>query len=106
MQGRTIPGITGLTQPSDGPAYSGLVSPKNQVVFTAYYTYSDSSAGSTPIANVQWTGDGSYWVALQGNTATCVQPAPVVVLPAFSTVTASVQASGTVFKANSGLYCL
>ena len=49
---------------------------------------------------------GRNWVSLKGDIATCLQPAPVIVFPAFSTVTASAQVNGTVFKGNSGLYCL
>jgi len=102
----TVTGITVQTQPPNGTAYSGQAPPQNQVSFTAYYTYSDASIGATPIANVQWTGDGANWVLLQGNVATCIQPAPVVILPFFSTVTATTQVNGKVFTGNSGLYCV
>ena len=62
--------------------------------------------GKTPVANVQWTGDGAAWVFLQGNVATCTQPAPVIILPVFSTATATVKVSGNTYLGNSGLYCL
>ena len=106
MPASTVTGITVQTQPSNGTAYSGLAPPQNQVSFTAYYIYSDASIGTTPIANVQWTGDGANWVLLQGNIATCTQPAPVVIFPFFSTVTASAQLNGKPLTGNSGLYCL
>ena len=106
MAAPTVTGVTVQTQPSNGTAYSGMAAPQNQVSFTAYYVYSDGNVGTTPIANVQWTGDGAYWVSLQGSVATCTQPSPIVILPVFSTVTASAQVNGTAFKGNSGLYCI
>jgi hypothetical protein len=101
----TITGIFLQSQPINQTAYSGQVAPQNQVSFTAYYLYSDLSVGKTPVAGVQWTGDGANWVSLAGNIATCLQPAPVILFPAFSTVSASAQVNGTVFKGDSGLYC-
>src|SRR5438270_2474306 len=87
--GLTITGINVQAQPSNQTADHGLAAPQDQVAFTAYYTYSGLSTGTSPVANIQWTGDGASWISLQGNTATCLQAAPVIVLPAFSTVTAT-----------------
>jgi hypothetical protein len=106
MPSPTITGISVQAQPSNQTAYASLASPQNQVSFNAYFTYSDLSVGTTPIANVQWTGDGANWVTLRGNVATCTQPAPVVVLPAFSTVNATAPANGSSYTSSSGLYCL
>src|SRR5258708_5718213 len=98
----TITGITVQAQPSNQTAYSGQAAPQNQVSFTAYYTYSDLSIGKTPVANVQWTGDGANFVSLNGNVATCTQSGGIF----FSTVTATAQVNGTSYTASSGLYCV
>ena len=90
--------------PANQTAYSALPAPQNQVSFAAYLNYSDGSVSSTPLNGVHWV-DTDGWVSLQGNIATCTQPAPVVLLSFFSTVTASTQVNGKTYNANSGLYC-
>lgn len=63
--------------PSDGVAYTGQAPPWNQVSFTAYIRYSDSSLGTDPVIGVQWTTDPQdYWVILNGNVASCFQASP------------------------------
>ena len=104
--GLTVTGIKVQAQPSNQTADHGLAAPQDQVAFTAHYTYSDLSTGTSPVANVQWTGDGASWISLQGNTATCLQAAPVIVLPAFSAVTATATVNGKTHTDSSGLYCL
>jgi len=104
MTARTPVGIVVQTTPSNQTAYSGQTPPQNQVSFAAYVNYSDGSLGSTPLSGVLWT-DQDSWVSLQGSVATCTQPAPVLVLPAFSRVTATAQVNGKTYTDNSGLYC-
>ena len=105
MAARTPTGISVQATPANQTAYSGQLPPKNQVSFAAYISYSDGTLSSTPISGAKWS-DGDNWVSLQGSVATCTQPAPVVILPFFSVVTATAQVSGTTYNATSGLYCL
>jgi hypothetical protein len=104
MTSRTPIGIIVQATPSDQAAYSGQMPPQNQVSFAAYINYPDGSLGSTPISGVQWS-KGDSWVSLQGSVAPCTQPAPVVIFPFFSTVTATAQVNGKTRTGNFGLYC-
>jgi hypothetical protein len=105
MTSRTATGITVQATPNNQTAYSGQMPPQNQVSFATYVNYSDGSVGSTPVSGVQWS-DTDSWISLQGSVVTCTPPAPVVVLPFFSTVTATMQVSGKTYTGTSGLYCL
>ena len=101
------PTVTGIAvQPSVASVYSADAPPKNQVTFAAFVAYSDGSQSPNPLSNVTWTYDFSSWVSLKGNTATCLQPAPVVLLPFDSTITATAQVNGTSYTANAALTCL
>jgi hypothetical protein len=104
MSARTPVGILVQATPNNQTAYSGQAPPQNQVSFAAYVNYSDGSVGSTPLSGAQWA-DTDNWVSLQGSVATCTQPAPVVILPFFSTITATAQVNGKTYTSNSGLYC-
>ena len=101
------PTVTGIVvQPSVAQVYSSDAPPKNQVSFAAYITYSDASQSPSPISNVKWTYDSASWVSLNGNVATCLQPAPVVLFPFVSTITATASVNGTTYTVNAGLTCL
>jgi hypothetical protein len=101
------PTVTGIAvQPSVASAYSADAPPKNQVSFAAYIAYSDGSQGPSPLSNVTWTFDFASWVSLKGNTATCLQPAPVVIFPFVSNITAKAQVNGTPYTVNAALTCL
>ena len=103
----TAPTVTGIAvQPSTPSVYSSDAPPKNQVTFAAYISYSDGSQSTNPLSNVTWTCDGASWVSLKRNTATCLQPAPVILLPFVSTITATAQVSGTLYTVNAALTCL
>jgi hypothetical protein len=104
MPNPTAIGILVQATPSNQTAYSGQAPPQNQVSFTAVAEYSDGSLGSNPLSGVQWS-NGDSWVSLQGNVATCTQPAPVVILPFFSAVSATAQVNGKTYTGNSGLCC-
>ncbi|PYV79107.1 MAG: hypothetical protein DMG93_21380, partial [Acidobacteria bacterium] len=73
--------------------------------FAAYITYSDGSLSSSPINEVQWSDTDYSWVSLNGNVATCTQPAPLAGLQ-LSTVTSTTQVNGSTYTGTSGLYCL
>ena len=101
------PTVTGIAvQPSIASVYSSDAPPKNQVTFAAYISYSDGTQSTNPLSNVTWTYDGASWVSLKGNTATCLQPAPVVLFPFVSTISATAQVSGTPYTVNAALTCL
>ena len=101
------PTVTGIAvQPSVASVYSSDAPPKNQVSFAAYITYSDASQSPNPISNVKWTYDSASWVSLNGNVATCLQPAPVIIFPFGSTITATAPVNGTTYTVNAGLVCL
>jgi hypothetical protein len=104
MPAPTVTGI--IVRPNDTIAYSAAAPPQNQSAFAAYETFSDGSVGATPISNAQWTYDSAYWVSLNGNVATCTQPAPVVVFTLVSTITATAKVSGTTYTAPALLTCV
>jgi hypothetical protein len=105
MPSPTPIGIIVQATPANQTAYSEMPPPQNQVSFVAYISYSDASFSSTPLTGLQWSNNDS-WVSLQGNVATCTQPAPVLILgTVFSTVTATAKVNGTTFTDGSGLYC-
>jgi hypothetical protein len=100
----TITGIFVKPTPSNETAYSGQPAPQNQVSFAAYYLYSDGTQSNTTVGGVQWS-DSDTWVSLSTNVATCTRPAPFVLGPQLSSVTATVQVNGTTYTDSSGIYC-
>jgi hypothetical protein len=99
--------VTGITvQPGTPTIYSEDAPPKNQVSFAAYETFSDGSIGANPIGGTRWTYDFASWVFFSGNAATCTQPAPVVIFPFTSTITATSKIGGTTYTATAALTCL
>jgi hypothetical protein len=106
MPPKVANGIFLQSTPANQIAYAAQAPPQNQVSFTAVISYSDGSIGSAPITGAQWS-DTDSWVSMQGNVATCLQPAPVLILGnVLSTVTATAQVNGNSYTASSGLYCL
>jgi hypothetical protein len=90
------------TVPSDGIAYVNQAPPWNQVSFTAYLTYNDGHTDTSPITDVQWAIDPQiYWVILNGNVGTCLQPS---LISAF--VHATAQVNGVTIEGTGSISCL
>ena len=105
MPAPTVAGILVKATPANQTAYSSQPAPQNQVSFAAYLSYSDGSLSSTPLSGVQWSDTDYSWVSLNGNIATCTQPAPLPGLQ-LSKITATAQVNGSSYTdSGSGLYC-
>jgi hypothetical protein len=97
-------------QPDSAGANSHLAPPGNQATFSVVQVRSDGSTVQLPGgAQVQWSRSdfAADWVSMNGSTATCIRPAPV--LPLFGMESATIQADvttdGSSSFATASLFC-